>query len=304
VSILESAAPTFGIVPSPPAVPPVVGLIPSLGPDNLIDDTGVVIDGHENRWEAGLQYLPEQVCSAGGVGDPCGDTVLNIPPNPNLVQTMPFIVWAGDQCSTFGWRGHDFVGRATRALLATESYQISKEFWGGAQAAASHWPNFYLANEAATIVTAGPVSPSVALAMLEEGIAQHSNGQPGMIHCTRQMGVALSELGNTYRQLGGNLIVTYMGTIINPDAGNPGTGPSGDVPRDGSQWAYATLLPTVRRSPISVIPDEGAWEEALFRRTNLLEWRAERLAAVAVPDCVHVAAQIDLPLALTAGGAS
>jgi hypothetical protein len=195
------------------------------------------------------------------------------------------VCWAGNTCSSFGWEARDFKGRATRALLAGESYQIAHEFWTGTQARASGWPNAYLAEPALnSVITTTPQTPAAALNLLEQAIADTTGGQAGMIHCTRQLGSALSELGNTFHTIDGQT-VTYLGTIICMDAGYPGTGPSDHALGGTVQWAYATLMPTVRRSPIDVIPD--TLDQALDRATNKITWRAERLAVVTVsPACI------------------
>jgi hypothetical protein len=220
------------------------------------------------------------------------------PPNPTEVVGIPRLIWAGDTCSTFGFGARDYKGRASRALEASESYLIARELWLGTQAQASDWEADgvgWLASTAAQVVTTMPVDVGTALDMLEQAIADTSNGQQGFIHCTRQMGSALSQLGNTFRNVNGQ-ILTYAGTVICPDAGYPGTGPAGQAVTDGSQWAYATLLPTVRRSPIEVIPD--TFEEAIYRFTptpNELSFLAYRFADATYPPCTLIAVEVDLP---------
>lgn len=299
----------LGVVASPPAEPPRSGLIASLSGRYLVDDTGQQLgdtiapggpaENAEVRWEGAVRYNPEQVCYSGEVQDPCGPDLSQIPANPGIVDAIPFLVWAGDRCSSFGWSARDFVGRATRALLASESKQIAKELWTGRQAQASGWPNPYLASPEAQVLTATPVSPAQALDFLEQGLADNSTGMQGVIHCTRMMGSALSNLGNTVQTVNG-LIVTYVGTLIIPDAGYDGSGPGGTPATNGSQWAYATLVPTVRRSPIEVIPGDLA--SAMIRGTNDIEWRANRLAVATFPPCALVAAQVNL--AMPVGGVS
>lgn len=287
--------PTFSVVASPPAEPPDVGLIPSvLGTRYLVDDMGEVIDGHENRWVGGFRYAPEQVCFKGDAQDPCSPNMV-IPPNPAIVSAMPVELWAGDRCTTTGWAARDFKGRATRGLLAVESKQLAKELWEGTQAQASGWPNRYLASGNAILMSAGPMGVKDALAAVEQGIAAFGNGQRGMVHCTRQMAIELSELGSTFRTAN-NQILTYVGTVIVPDAGYTGTGPADQPVAAGSQWIYGTLMVTVRRGPITVTPDTFA--EATVRGTNLIEWRATRPAATSFPGCVHVACEVNVPLAL------
>lgn len=291
----------MAIVKSPPVEPPDTGLIASLsGP--YLDPPDQTIDGHENRFEAGFSFNPEQMAAAGAGAafDPCNRPSRTIQANLGNVSAMPFVCWAGDSCSAFGWSAHDFEGRARRALVAVESKQIAQELWKGTLAQAAGWANHYLASDAYTdTLTHGPVSPSNALALLEQGIAQTSNGQRGMIHCTPQLGSLLSELGNVFRTPAGNLIQTYRGTIVVPDAGYDGSGPQGQPAIDGSQWAYATLMVTVRRAEIVVYPETLA--EAVNRSSNFVEYTATREAAYAYPWCTQVAVEVNMPLALIGG---
>lgn len=313
----------YGIVVPPKAEPPFVGLIAALsGTQYLIDSPETFPPfeqpglergepSHSNqpanptqpRWAGGVRYLPEQVCNEGWVSDPCGTTTLVIPANGDVVNFIPFYAGTGDKCSAFGWEAHDFIGRASRALLAVQSKLIATELWKGAQAQASGWPNHYLASDAFADTLSAPntpLSPAQALDVIEQGLADCGNGQRGVIYCTRQFGSFLSGLGNTLRDQNGR-IVTYAGTIIIPDAGFDGSGPQGQPAVSGSQWAYATLIPEVRLSPIEVYPD--TFEEAVIRGTNDIEWRAQRLASVTFPDCCHLAVNVDLPAVLV-GGAS
>ncbi|MGH9094438.1 MAG: hypothetical protein ACRDXE_04695 [Acidimicrobiales bacterium] len=288
-------------------MPPDVGLLASLevyGDTYLVDGEVEETDGTDipQRWVGGYRYLPEQYAARTGALDPCAlqsaTEFMDVPASPGLVEVMPYVVWAGDRCSAIGFPAHDYQGRAQRALEASESFQIAHELWTGKQARASGWPNPYLASAAAIVMTAAPVASATALALLEQGLAETSNGQRAMIHCTREMGSALSELGNTFRSVNG-LIITYMGTIICPDAGYPGTGPAGQPNVDGSQWAYATLMPTVRRSPIEILPE--TFEEATDRSVNEIDWRSLRYATAVFPPGPLVAVQVNLPAPLGVG---
>lgn len=285
----------LGLVPSPPAVPPTVGLIPSLSGDYLDPpDTGY-------RWEGGVRYNPEQPCSVGGSSEPCSVATRDTPDNPDNVDFVPFYIWAGDDCTPLTGSERDRPGRARRALIATESYLIARELWLGtiAKGATPDWPNNYLARDDNTdTLTSGPVSVTQALECLEQGIGYYGLGAPGAIHCTRELGAAFSALGSTLRVADGR-ILTYMGTTIIPDAGYDGSGPQGQPAVNGSQYAYATLMPTVRRGPIEVVPESAAG--AVTRDVNNMSYIAQRLAAVTFPPCVQVAVEVDLPLCLVAG---
>lgn len=283
-------------VPSPPAEPPVVGLIASLsGPYLITDDT--------LRWENGYSYSPEQMCTEGDVTDPCSPGAFDIPANPGQVDHMPMLVRAGEECSTFGFDSRDYAARATRALLAVESKLIAQEFWTGDQAVASGWTaNKYLAHiDSDELSPPGDaVSPTVALECLEHALGQCGTGARGMIHCTRELASRWTTLGSVFRQQSG-LLQTYLGTIVVPDAGYDGSSPVGQVPFSGSQWAYATGMVTVRRGPIEVWP--ARFEDAVDRSDNTVRFYATRVAGVTFDPCCHAAVAVDLPLCAI-GGAS
>lgn len=288
----------MAVVASPYVQPPVVGLIPSVqGTPNLIDaetenaaNPGMPGDASPQRWEAGFQYLPEQGSVTSGVADPCSPGTMTDVANVDKVVNIPAMIWAGFKCSAFGWEATDFKGRAERSLLAEESRQAAHEFWTGAQSASSSWGNLHLASAATTVLSSTGVDPGPALAILEDALAELSDGQPGMIHVTRQVGALLSELGNTFRALDGK-IYTYMGNLIVPDVGYPGTDPTGAKPASGASYAYATLMVTVRRSPITVVPETMG--EAVDRLHNVVEFRAYRAISVSVPDTVLVGVKVN-----------
>ncbi len=297
----------FAVVPTPPAVPPRVGLIPSVvgTPYDITAETDVV-DGLEQRWSLGFAYNPEN-CRDGGVADPsaCGSDVAVIGHNVPNVEEEPFLVYAGDRCSAFGFEARDYQGRATRLLLAQESRLIGHELWTGAKAIAAGWPNHYLASLEAEVISSGPTDPKTSLEALELALADCSGGARGMIHCTRELVTQWTTDGHQLRR-DGTTILTINDTIVVPDAGYPGTGPHGQPRVNGSQWCYATSMVTVRRGQIVIVP--GTYEEAVeasrfagFRQTmdrgqNTIEFRAERLAAATWDHCCHFALEVSLPM--------
>ena len=307
---------TLSVVDAPQARPPIVGLVATAAQlglliDDTIESVDDLVNGNDGdpltspssisqRWVGGYRFLPEQQCSVGTTRDACTDTQLTVPTlgsSTDWIVGIPTIVENGDSCSAFGFEAHDYQGRATRALTGSESKQIASEFWTGTVARAESWDNQYLQAGYDTssglvhwLNSGGAVSPGAALALIEEGIASHSNGAPAAIHCTRQMGSALSELGNTFRSVDG-LIYTYMGNVIIPDAGYPGTGPSGEAV-GATQWIFATGLPVVRRSPIEIYPE--FFHEALDRTVNTVTFRALRFMSVSVPPCPLVACSVTL----------
>lgn len=270
------------VVTAPPAVPPVLSLV------SMARDPGDWDDHMAN----GIRFQPESCSGGGGVLDPCGSDDKDIDATPAVVDFQPFAVWEGDRCSGTAFNSRDFKGRAQRLLLACESSHIAHEFWTGTLARAKHWTaNRYLASEASDVVTNGPSEALQALECLEEALASCNCGQRGMIHCTPQLASVWSEFDVLRRE--GKYILTIMDTIIVPDAGYNGSGPYGPAVA-GSQWTYATSMVDVRRGPISIVPDTVA--EAMDRSNNLIEFRAERMAAATFAGCCHIAAEVNLPL--------
>lgn len=274
-------------IPAPLAEPPRPGsgaLLPTLG--------RLVTEVTEDR-QVGFAVNPEN-CGASGVEalDPCAVVATRtISENAEMVQAWAFNAWAGDKCAP--WElGRDWRGRARRQLAASLSYQVAAELWTGASAAAMSAPNRSLASVDSDVLTAGATSPTDALAVLEYGLGDCMHGARGVIHATRHAATYWAQLGLLRRE--GNQLLTFLDTIVVADAGYDGSGPDGQAAQDGSQWAYATGIPIVRLGPERTIPDGDDVGAALNRSTNLIEYRAERRAAVGWDGCCHLAAELDL----------
>lgn len=303
------------IVPARLALPPKVGIIATtkalgtLDPPNrppLIPDEAVTpapaFDrqlGAGERWEAGFRFQPENVSGEAVIG-PCSDASMSAGENLPIVSVVPFAVIAGDTCHSFGWSAHDYVGRSTRLLQASESKQIAHEFWTGTIAQSDGLPNLYLARTGTHMVNAAAATPANALACLEQGLGDCGTGAAGMIHCTRDTASAWSAALLLQRDPQTGLVTTINGTVVVADAGYPGTSPAGAARSDGHVWAYATSnYVEVRRGAIAVIP--GTFSEAMTRDSNKIEWRAERMAAASIDGACVMAAEINLPLCAAAG---
>lgn len=280
-------------IPTPPASPPRVGLLPSLRADQ-VTETGPMR-------AVGVAYVPEG-CGTGGRTDPCDPGTLGAVDNPTMVEAEPFTVWAASKCSPQP-RDFDYQGRARRQLAAIESYEIANELWTGSltQASATSdgdpWPNPYFAQPAADVLTAsgGEVTPMGAiqgLACLEQALGDYLHGQRGMIHCTRQTAIHWDQLGMLRRE--GPVVLTLLDTIVVPDAGYDGSGPDGSAAADEQIWAYGTGMVGVRLGPVVTVPGNDA--EATNRSTNTITYRAERDAAAWFDECALVAAAVAIPL--------
>jgi hypothetical protein len=211
-----------------------------------------------------------------------------------------------DECSTFGFEARDWEGRARRQLQANESLELAAELWDGAIATAATLSNRFFSGNVAwsDTVTNGPSSAVVALASLEQGMAELVNGQPGMVHCTAQ---ALTHLvGSNLLTKEGGLWVTPSGHIVVADAGYSGDGPGADAADATSQWIFGTSLLQVRLGPVELIPgsidDARNLAASMDRQLNDIVVIAGRMAGVQWANhCGFIAGEVNVPIPLIAG---
>lgn len=233
------------------------------------------------RWTLGLEWVPEQTLGGGVLSISClGDTTAfgtNPPANPSLTTADPFVVWTEEKCSTLGWKGRDFEGRARRQLEAMQSFRIAHELWKGTLAQASSLDNDWLTKNPA-IVSSSPQAPHAALGLVEMGLGQMLGGRRGMIHVSEQVLVELVRNGAV--QLNGQLWLTPMGNFVVADAGYPGDKPDGNG--STNQWIYGTSLVGYRLDEVIIIPDSFSSARAIAQATDLsvnsIILRAERAA--------------------------
>lgn len=261
---------------------------------SLINAAPTPDDGGE-RWETGFTFSPDS-CGAAGVSDPCNVAARNIPARPGNEEGEPFIVWAGDKCSSIGFEAQDYAERARRLLEGCQSSQVALELWGGALAIAAGWPNRFLADSSADTLTNGQADPVDALACLEQALGRCGCGRQGMIHATPQL-VTYWVAARVVSREGGQL-TTALGTIVVSDGGYPGYGPGGPDD-DDSVWAYATGLVSVRLGPVAVVP--GDFTDAVDQTDNTVEYYAERPASATWDGCCHFAVETDLDPCLVGG---
>lgn len=289
-------------VQAPPARPPRYGLL-VVAPPLEDPDTRSLVGGWAYQPEAcGVSGITEAAC-AGNV--PAMDPPID---QPATIDGDPVWIWAGDECSTFGFNARDWEGRARRQLAATSSYRLAAELWDGAIADAEGLANRWLSGAGAwsDTVTAGPSAVATALANLEAGLAVNLAGQPGMIHVTPQVLAHLVAKARLVRD--GALWVSPMGHAVVADAGYSGNGPDGVAADSSSQWIYGTSMLQVRLGPVESIPENISEARnlaaAMDRQVNDVVVYAGRFAGIVWANhCGFVAAEVDIPTALT-GGAS
>lgn len=259
------------------------------------------------RWTLGIKWSPEQVLGGGALAITClGNTAESgddLPDNPGLTTADPFVVWAAEKCSTLGWKGRDFEGRARRQLEGTQSFRVAHELWTGELAQAGDLDNEWLTHDPA-ILPGAAQTPHLALGLVEQALGAFLGGRRGMIHVSEQVLVELVRNGAV--QLNGQLWLSPMGNFVVADAGYPGTGP--DDAGSANQWIYGTPIVTYRLDEMLLIPGSFADARTMAQATNLeinsIELRAERAALLAwewnipVDDTGKhgvVAAETDLP---------
>ena len=260
------------------------------------------ITDSSDRWEMfGAEWRPEQ-CGAGGrLSADCGipDGELEPGDGEELGFAEPFLVFGSAWCrSPFGFPSADWGGEARRNLLATQSAQIAAELWGGSLNGATSEDGTALNDSGSTTVTGGSAVDVIrAVAELEEGLADCTNGRRAMIHMPPRV-LALAAAANAVR-LAGNLWVTAMGNIVVADAGYDGSAPGGGAASGGEAWVYATGQVNVYLGDIDMNPNAADSAQqllagALNTRNNEVQVFAQRLALVQWDPCCWLAARVDV----------
>jgi hypothetical protein len=281
------------VVNAVPAKPPKYGIFATLGGSTALTD---------GDWEQGWKFLPEGCGVSGAMDIECAGTT---PEQPALAQTSevtgdPFVVYAEDRCSTFGWKARDWSGRAKRQLAATRSYQIAKEVWAGAIATVAGLDNIPLTDPTSTTVGTGPMAVRHALACVEGALGECCQGCVGIVHMTPQLLSELAAFPNAV-MLQGAQWVTANGHVVIPDAGYDGSGPGG-TPAGDTQWMYGTSMMGLRVDDIVTIPeDDSAMEVQMDRATNDMLVTAYQVVGVQWDHCCHIAAEVDVPVCVLGG---
>lgn len=229
-------------ITAPPAAPPAYGLL----------RVAPTIDGLEPRvFGAGWTFQPE-ACGAdrGGILElDCGRTdPMDAEFGPGPIDGDPFVIYAWDKCSTFGFDARDWMGRAQRMLRAVESYWLATALWDGPSGFSL--AQGQLAAAAADVLTVGAVGIVAAIGLVEGAMAQLYRGQPGMVHMTTQALTHAIAAYAVYRD--GALWRTASGNVVVADAGYSGNGPTVDA--GASQWVYGSPVVSVALGAVEVNP--------------------------------------------------
>jgi hypothetical protein len=238
------------------------------------------------RWVNGFTFLADSCDAMDPMGIQClgSPTDKDIVENPDLVIIDPFLTFGADVCSTMDM-SRDREGRARRNLLATESWQIEREFFDGiaSKTTTPDGRSPYMTDGATATAISATVFPATrALAELERELLACLHGQRGIIHARPDL-VTLWQAGGALR-LEGNTILTVLDTIIVPGSGYSGAGPDGTPAAADTSWAYGTGLVYLRQANI-IDPDVTTPYARVDRGQNTTTWRIERPNAVYFAPC-------------------
>jgi len=265
-------------VEAPPISPGLHGLVAS----------ATVPTERSDRWELGYSFAPEGAADpeVWAPGCPKGPKSDFAPTDPPWDTWQPFVVETDLVCPSAGFAERDYVGRAMRQLEAITSPALEHEFWTGEALP----DNQHLAAGAAVTVLGGgtAVALDLGVALLESWLGDQGGGGRGMIHAPVVAASLICWHASGVYEQGTRLVIATRGNVLVAGAGYPGTGPDGADPPTGQTWLYATGWVHVRLGDPQVIPED--FGEALDRRNNTVEYRAERSASAAFDPYIGPAA--------------
>jgi hypothetical protein len=270
---------------------------------SLLNSAVVIDDDTTSRWEGGFQFQPEN-CIEAKAWDPCTPhdedrSKSEYDGNQEIVEFAPYIIEVPYTCSSYGFESIDYAGRAMRALDAGLTKAIEREFWMGEkistnQSLVGSTPvdNDHILNPGGA-VTPPPVTPTQALILLTQALADCGNGSRGMIHATPALVEEWYRLYLIVEADDGTLVTGARRDVIVAGAGYTGYGPTGyGVPLEDEEWAYATGMVEVRIGEKEVLPSDIS--EAFDRATNTVTYRGEVPAAAYHDGCCSYAVLVDM----------
>lgn len=264
-----------------------------------------VLNGPD-KWELGMSAPPPENCVQVSTWDPdCaawpldggGDVVK--PEKDSDLQSraghdlQPFVIYTQFECDAQQLRTIDFKGRCTRQLEAASGKGLEYELWTGAQSGSTGNP--YLMSDNATVIGGGAAfGARQAWTLLAQSLANCGGGGVGVIHATTFIVEEwlYASGGSAIREENGRLVSVGRGDTVVSGAGYTGEGPDGETaPGPHQAWAYATGPMRFWMGDPILSADTVA--EAMDRKRNNVEYRAERFAVVDFDTCCHFAILID-----------
>lgn len=247
------------------------------------------------RWSQGIAYRPPRYNTGGSV-DPfglVGEGTKTTGEGPDLVEWDPYMLWTEDNCSTLTGNAEDLRSYAIADMDTQTSHKLEAILWSnqvdGSDFGASH-PNISLSDpsvpndNSATYPGPGVIwvpndwvntNITSAFKTMISALGQALGGARGMIHVEKRILPFISYAGLAV-QNGQRLLTTLGDHVVVPGTGYDGSSPVGGPSSEFHTWIYGTSPVEVLTAPVDVYPDDLAG--AVNRETNLVEYRAERLA--------------------------
>lgn len=240
----------------------------------------------------GIEYLPP-VYNTGSTFDPCGETGEGSKPSelpPDLVSWDPYVLWSTTSCTTLTNDPDDIRLRATQDLDTQTSHKLETVLWtntvDGGDFGAAH-PNISLSDASTTIIQPNgftPVPPVKAFSDMIDALIDALGGARGMIHVEKRLVPFIAFYGLAVQQ-GQRLVTTLGDHIVVPGSGYTGSDPAGNAASENYSWIYGTSMVEVLLAPIEVFGDLPA---QVNRSTNVIEYRAERMALAHWDHAAHI----------------
>lgn len=247
------------------------------------------------RWGFGVEWLPElHPTGSEGIGAralKCDPTAVEHGEDDKakIEEAYPFTVYAFDWCSTLGYSGRDWAGRARRLLEATQSFTIAKEFWTGTIAQAESLSNVWLGAATSTLVENSAYEPGKAVARMDRAIAEQLRNGVGMLHTSVEVLGRLVQAQAVWRD--GDVWRSPMGNPIVADGGY------GAAARDADTGAFivATTPVEIVLGPVRTIDLTDEMYAAVDHTVNdLVVWAERDVLVMHEPQLIHHAIEVDL----------
>jgi hypothetical protein len=279
------AAVIEGPIPAPPRL-------------SLLDAADLPNDPLEVWANPNVQWWPRS-CSGSSayVFNPCDTGTKPAGERVELQELKPFGIGFSFECSSLGGlTPAQYRTRAREEFEAWEPKLIEQQVWNAT--AISTNPDL---EAAGVVISGGGLDPVPALGCLLQEMRGCGHGGPGLIHATPRLVNEWTTNGSVVRanRWKGDLVYTITDDVVIPGSGYDGSPPAAAAPGAGVQWAYATRLVQIRRSPVTFFPgadlSEQQWmREAMNRTVNTVRVLVERAVLAAWDPCCVIAVPVTL----------
>lgn len=206
--------------------------------------------------------------------------------NDSETSVKPFSVYTSINCGSAGY-SYDYLAEKVRMRTAASEQQgVEQAFSSGAISSVTLANTPILAAGGGVTVLTAAASLKLGIAALEDWIYDRY-GYEAVIHATSGVMAHLGSNQLVREPVQGQVIRTYLGTMVSAGAGYANTSPVGVAAAAGHAWLYVTGKVTLWQNPnVFVSPIESALNRA-NNQYNLLaerEWAASFDCAVAAID--------------------